>query len=159
MLFHLACRIQQISRSRCPRRTREINDSSWHSSGVAVHCKNRLMQLGDGCYASSASLLLTSRRKLSNTTLVTGLWNLHREEWPSHDRYQERCWVCSLSKQQMESLRNTSFHVWLFAVYAQCTCTLRIESEIFQEFPKNRVRPGVLEGRAHQATEVEDVWP
>eukprot|EP00439_Symbiodinium_sp_Y106_P051899 s2250_g6.t3 len=43
----LRSRIQQISRSRCP------------------------------------------RRKLSNTTLVTGLWNLHREEWPSHDRYQE----------------------------------------------------------------------
>ncbi|CAE7236103.1 unnamed protein product [Symbiodinium sp. CCMP2592] len=43
----LRSRIQQMSRSRCP------------------------------------------RRKLSNTTLVTGLWNLHREEWPSHDRYQE----------------------------------------------------------------------
>ncbi|CAE7243499.1 unnamed protein product, partial [Symbiodinium natans] len=32
---------------------------------------------------------LCPRRQLSNTTLVTGLWNLHREEWPSHDRYQE----------------------------------------------------------------------
>eukprot|EP00435_Cladocopium_sp_Y103_P039116 s1871_g10.t1 len=29
------------------------------------------------------------RRRLSNTTLVTGLWNLHREAWPSHARYQE----------------------------------------------------------------------
>ncbi|CAJ1378868.1 unnamed protein product, partial [Effrenium voratum] len=29
------------------------------------------------------------RRRLSNTTLVTGLWNLKREHWPAHARYQE----------------------------------------------------------------------
>lgn len=29
------------------------------------------------------------RRRFANTTLVTGLWNLHREDWPSHSRYQE----------------------------------------------------------------------
>ena len=65
-----------------------INHSSWLSCAVAVH---------------------GSRRMLSNTTLVTGLWNLHREEWPSHDRYQERCCVCILSSRQMESLRITSY--------------------------------------------------
>ena len=35
------------------------------------------------------SPLLPCRRRLSNTTLVTGLWNLHREDWPSHARYQD----------------------------------------------------------------------